>query len=97
VPYLARAVHYDASVARYHAYFGKALAADETKRHKAEAEIQTAIRLDPESPIFRVLLAEFFIQYNLLKRAQGELTRLLEKFPDNREAQKLLDGLQANP
>lgn len=94
LPFLARAVHYDASVARYHAYYGKALAADETKRHKAEAEIQTAIKLDPESPTFRVLLAEFFIQYNLLKRAQGELNRLLEKFPDNREARKLLDGLQ---
>ncbi len=96
LPFLARAVHYDASVARYHAYFGKALAADEEKRHKAEAEIQTAIKLDPESPTFRVLLAEFFIKYNLLKRAQGELNRLLEKFPDNREARKLLDGLQIN-
>lgn len=94
LPFLARAVHYDARVARYHAYYGKALAADETKRHKAEAEIQIAIKLDPESPTFRVLLAEFFIQYNLTKRAQGELTRLLEKFPDNREARKLLDGLQ---
>lgn len=96
LPFLARAVHYDASVARYHAYYGKALSADETKRHKAEGEIQTAIKLDPESPTFRVLLAEFFIQYNLLKRAQGELSRLLEKFPDNREARKLLDGLQIN-
>lgn len=93
LPFLARAVHYDPSVARYHAYYGKALSQDEDKRHKAEAELQAAIKLDPESPTFRVLLAEFFIQYNLLKRAQGELTRLLEKFPDNREAQKLLDGL----
>jgi curved DNA-binding protein CbpA len=94
LPFLARAVHYDASVARYHAYYGKALASDESKRHKAEAEIQTAIKLDPESPTFRVLLAEFFIKFNLIKRAQGELTRLLERFPDNREAQKLLDSLQ---
>lgn len=96
LPFLARAVHYDASVARYHAYYGKALSADEGKRHKAEAEIQTAIKLDPESPTFRVLLAEFFIQHNLLKRAQGELTRLLEKFPDSREARKLLDSLQVD-
>lgn len=94
LPFLARAVHYDASVARYHAYYGKALAQDEDKRHKAESEIQTAIKLDPESPTFRILLAEFFIQYNLIKRAQGELNRLLEKHPDNREARALLDGLQ---
>lgn len=91
LPFLARAVHYDASVARYHAYYGKALSSDETKRHKAESEIQTAIKLDPESPTFRILLVEFFIQYNLLKRAHGELTRLLTKFPDNREAQNLLE------
>ena len=96
LPFLARAVHYDAGVARYHAYYGKALSQNEDKRHKAEAEIQTAIKLDPESPTFRVLLAEFFIKYNLLKRAQGELNRLLEKFPDNREARQLLDGLQIN-
>jgi len=96
LPFLARAVHYDAAVARYHAYYGKALAADETKRHKAEAEIQTAIKLDPESPTFRILLAEFFIQYNLLKRAHGELTRLLTKFPDNREAQNLLESVSVS-
>ncbi len=93
-PFLARAVHYAPNNARYHAYYGKALSADETQRHKAEAEMQHALKLDSNNPTFRILLAEFFIQFNLMKRAEGELTRLLAVFPSNREARDLLDKLQ---
>ena len=35
-----------------------------------------------------------FIENNLLKRAEGELNRLLAVFPDNREALELLQSLQ---
>ncbi|MFM9902939.1 MAG: DnaJ domain-containing protein [Pyrinomonadaceae bacterium] len=94
MPFLARAVHYAPKNARYHAYYGKALSFDESQRHKAESEMQAALKLDPSNPTFRILLAEFFIQVNLLKRAEGELTRLLALFPSNREARDLLDGLQ---
>ena len=91
---LARAAHFAPKNARYHAYYGKALSADEKQRHKAESEMQTALKLDPNNPTFRIILAEFFIQYNLLKRAEGELNRLLAIFPSNREARELLDSLQ---
>ena len=94
LPFLARAVHFDPKNARYHAYYGKALSADEKQRHKAESEMQTAVKLDPDNPTFRILLAEFFIQMNLLKRATGELKRLLDIFPSNREARNLLATLQ---
>lgn len=94
LPLLARAVHFAPKNARYHAYYGRALASDEKQRHKAEAEMQTALKLDPNNPTFRILLAEFFIQFNLLKRAEGELTRLLAVFPSNREARDLLDSLK---
>ncbi|MEQ1923729.1 MAG: DnaJ domain-containing protein [Pyrinomonadaceae bacterium] len=94
LPFLARAVHYAPKNARFHAYYGKALSFDDSKRHKAESEMQAALKLDPQNPTFRILLAEFFIQYNLKKRAEGELTRLLAVFPSNREAQDLLDSLQ---
>ncbi len=94
LPFLARAVHFDPKNARYHAYYGKALSTDGTQRHKAESEMQAAVRIDPDSPTFRIMLAEFFIQHNLLKRAEGELTRLLDIFPSNREAQNLLDKLK---
>lgn len=94
LPFLARAVHFDPKNARFHAYYGKALSTDETQRHKAESEMQAAVRMDPDSPTFRILLAEFFIQHNLLKRAEGELKRLLDIFPSNREALNLLEKLK---
>ena len=94
LPFLARAVHFAPKNARYHAYYGKALSADEKQRHKAESEMQAALKLEPNNPTFRILLAEFFIQFNLLKRAEGELKRLLDVFPSNREARDLLATLQ---
>jgi curved DNA-binding protein CbpA len=96
LPFLARAVHYAPNNARYHAYYGKALSADEKQRHKAESEMQAAIRIDPDSPTFRLLLAEFFVQQNLLKRAEGELNRLLAIFPGNREAQEMFENLKSS-
>ena len=93
-PFLARAAHFAPKNARYRAYYGKALASDEKQRHKAESEIQAAVRLDPNNPTFKILLAEFFIQFNLLKRAEGELVRLLAIFPSNRDAQAMLDNLR---
>ena len=93
MPFLARAVHFDGSNARYHAYYGKALAADDKQRHKAEAEFQTAVKLDGERADYRIMLAEFFVQFNLLKRAEGELNRLLAIHPNNAEASRLLDSL----
>ena len=95
LPFMARAVHFDPKNARYHAYYGKALAADSAMRHKAESEMQAALRLDPNNSTFRIMLAEFFISVNLLKRAEGELTRLLALFPTNREARDLLATLKA--
>lgn len=94
IPYLARAVHLANDNARFHAYYGKALASDNKHRHKAEAELQTAIKLDERNADFRIMLAEFFVQVNLLKRAEGELTRLLAIVPDSREANILLDSLR---
>jgi curved DNA-binding protein CbpA len=94
LPFLARAVHYAPKNARYHAYYGKGLSSDPGQRHKAETEMQTALKLDPGNATFRILLAEFFIQVNLKKRAEGELNRLLAMFPSNREARDLLDSLK---
>ena len=54
------------------------------------ASWQAAVRIDPGNVTYRILLAEFFIQYHLLKRAEGELNRLLTMYPSNREARQLL-------
>lgn len=91
--FLARAVQGAEDNARYHAYFGKALSYNESQQHKAGAEIQTAVRLDPENPLYRYISAEFFVQIGLHIRARGELQRLIEKFPDHADAKKLLDSL----
>jgi curved DNA-binding protein CbpA len=94
MPFLARAVFFAQENPRYHAYYGKALSFDENQRHKAESEMQTAIKLDSTNPTFRIILAEFFIQMGMFKRADGELTRLLSIFPSNHEARTLLDSLR---
>ena len=92
--HLARAVHYSPQNALYHAYFGKALSYTGDKyRHQAEAEIQSAVRLDPKNAKIRMMLVEFFTDMNLNKRAVGELTRFLETSPGNREAKALLNQL----
>ncbi len=94
LPYITRAVSMAPDVARYHAYYGKVLSIDPSQKFKAESEIQTAIKLEPDNPMFRLMLAEFFIDFNLLKRAEGELNRLLATFPDNAEALAMLDSLR---
>lgn len=93
--FLARACHYNPQNALYHAYYGKALSADEKQRHKAESEMQTAVRLDPKNAKVRMMLVEFFMDWNMTKRAEGELKRFLEIAPDNKDAQVLLAKVQA--
>jgi len=88
--YLARAVHYSPQNALYHAYFGKALSADPKQKHKAESELQTATKLDPKNVKVRMMLVEFLIDRNMMKRADGELKRFLELVPNNKEAIAML-------
>lgn len=94
LPFLARAVHFDKNNARYHAFYGKALMFDKSQYHKAEAEMQTVIKLDAKNADFRIILAQFFLHVGFQKRAEGELNRLLTIFPNHKEAQTLLDSLK---
>lgn len=93
LPFLARAVHLAPDVARYHAFYGKALSFAENGRHKAEGEMQAAIRLEPNNAAYRMMMAEFFLDVKLVKRAEGELNRILAIDPDHKEARSLLDSL----
>jgi curved DNA-binding protein CbpA len=93
LPFLYRAVQISGDNAKYHAYYAKALSTDDKQRHKAESEMQSAIKLDPENATFRIMLVELFIQFKLLRRAEGELQRFLSQYPNNREAQILLENL----
>ena len=91
--YLARAVHYNPNNALYRAYYGKALSFDENQLHKAESELLAASKLEPQNSKIRLMLARFFLDRNLRKRAEGELRRFLEIAPDNKEAEELLASL----
>jgi tetratricopeptide (TPR) repeat protein len=93
--HLARAVHYSPQNALYHAYFGYALSHLEKQHHKAEASLQQAVKLDPKNPKIRMMLVEFFMEMKMAKRAEGELKRFLELVPGNKEATKMLAGIQA--
>ncbi len=93
VAFLANAVNLDGNVARYHAYYGKSLMTNKKFRHQAEHEIQAAIKLEPQNVSFKIMLIEFYIEVGLMKRADGELTRFIAAYPDNKEAQSLLDKI----
>lgn len=92
-PFLARAVHLAGGNARYRAYFGKALSSKKETYRQAEAEFQAALRIEPDNAEYRLMLAELFVRIGLVKRAESELNRILEKSPDHREARSLLDSL----
>ncbi len=90
LPHFERAVHYDDSVARYHAYLGKTLAKDQSQKHRAESELRKACSIDETNDKFRIMLAEVYIEFGLPARARGELQRLLKRSPNNSEASNLL-------
>jgi curved DNA-binding protein CbpA len=86
--------------AQYRAYYGRALAANQQTRRQAEAELQAAIALDGQNPLFRVMLAELYASVNLHKKALGELQHALLLDPKNQEAMTLmskLDGRTGQP
>lgn len=94
--HLARAVHYSSNNSLYHAYFGKALSyLGDSYRHKAEAELQSAVKLDQKNWKVRQMLVEFFEEMNMQRRAEGELKRFLEVSPGNREAIAALNRLRS--
>jgi Flp pilus assembly protein TadD len=92
--FLARAVHYSPENALYRAYYGHALSADDRMRHKAESELQAAVKLEPNDWKIRSLLVEFFLDMGLTKRAVGELKRYLDIAPGNTQAASMLARLQ---
>lgn len=81
---------------RYRAYYGHALAAGKDTRRRAEAEIQAAIKLDPDNSSYRVMLAELFFNLGFFKRAEGELERAVSLDPNNEAARKLMAKLETS-
>jgi Flp pilus assembly protein TadD len=82
--------------ARYHAFYGSALARDVRTRHQAEAELQNAIKLDGNDPAYRVMLAELLRVLGQLLRAERELERALSLDPNHDAARRMLNQLRKN-
>lgn len=81
--------------ARYRAHYGRALAGNAQTRHRAEKEIQAAIKLDTSNASYRIMLAELYRDLGFPRRAQGELERALAIDPKSDAARRLLDSLEA--
>jgi len=80
--------------ARYHAFYGSALARDVRTRHQAEAALQTAIKLDGRDPAYRVMLADLLRALGQTLRAERELERALALDPNHDAARRQLNQLR---
>ena len=80
--------------ARYRALYGHLLAGNERTRRTAEAELQAAIKLEPNNANYRVMLAELYQDLGLKLRAKGEAERAVAADPNNQEARELLRALK---
>jgi curved DNA-binding protein CbpA len=80
--------------ARYRAFYGHLLAADERTRRAGEAELSAAIQLEPGNSEYRVMLAELYRDLGLKLRAKGEAERAVAADPNNRKARDLLRTLK---
>ena len=80
--------------ARYRAYFGQMLMAQEKTRRAAEAELQAAVKLDPGNADYRIMLAQLFQDLGFALRARGEAERAVAADPNNRKARDLLRELK---
>jgi hypothetical protein len=92
---LAAAARLAPAEARFRAYYGRALATVEATRRLAEAELQAALKLDPENFGYRLMLAELYFDLGFLRRAEGELKRALIAEPNNPSGLKLLRRIEA--
>lgn len=91
---LAAASRLNPIKAKYRAYYGRALKANEQTRRLAESEIQTAVKLEPSNPLYRTMLAELYFDLKFHRRAQTELNRALELDPKNASALSLLQKFE---
>ena len=80
--------------ARYRAHYGHLLAGNERTRRTAEAELQAAIKLEPNNANYRVMLAELYQDLGLKLRAKGEAERAIAADPNNQKARELLRALK---
>lgn len=82
--------------ARYRAFYGHALSAQETNRRLAEVELLAALKIEPENPDYRTMLAQLYKALGFSKRARAEAERALAVAPYHEAARALLRDLPAS-
>jgi curved DNA-binding protein CbpA len=80
--------------ARYHAFYGSALARDVRTRHQAEAALLIALKLDATDPAYHVMLAELLSTLGQFLRAERELEQALALDPNHDAARRQLNQLR---
>ncbi|MCA1814947.1 MAG: DnaJ domain-containing protein [Acidobacteria bacterium] len=94
VAHFGEAVRLSPQQGRYHALYGRALMTSAQTRRQAEAELQLAIKLDPQNASYRVALAELYALVGLPRRAEGELERALALDPRHAAARQMLERMK---
>ena len=79
--------------ARYRAFYGHALSANEKSRRLAEVELQAALKLEPDNPDYRTMLAQLYKALGFPRRARAEAERALAAAPNHGGARDLLKDL----
>jgi predicted Zn-dependent protease len=79
--------------ARYRAFYGNALSQNETNKRLAEAELQAAVKLEPENADYRIMLAQLYKSLGFSRRARAEAERVLATTPTHQGAQEFLRNL----
>ncbi len=78
---------------RYRAYYGRVLAMHESTRRLAEAELQAAVKLEPNNSEYRMMLAELYRDLGFTVRAKSEAERAVAADKNNKKARDLLRSL----
>jgi predicted Zn-dependent protease len=81
--------------ARFRAFYGQALATNPATRRLAEAELQVALKLDPENGDYRTMLAELYRDLGFAVRARSEVEKVLKDAPNHQKARELLRSLRS--
>ena len=79
---------------RYRAFYGRALAKQESTRRKAEGELLAALKLEPENSEYRLSLAELYLDLGFKLRAKNECERVIASSPNNRKARDFLKTIK---
>lgn len=94
ITHLAAAARLLPKEPRFRAYYGRALGTLKETRRLAEAELQAAIKLDPDNAGYRVMLAELYVDLGFFRRAEGEIERAVSMDPHNTAARLLVRKLE---